>query len=143
MKERRSESRSKKSRDRSTKEHSSRRNNRRSKHCSRSPPDHRSPSSAGSSGYGSEANYDVSQVLSSEALQVRADLHDFVLVLAKPKAKLFVLTGQNIIAKQKESFAFGFAQNQDKTQNRAGQGESDWSSDNRQRLFFSVESVLT
>ena len=35
-----------------------------------------------------------------------ADLHDFALVLAKQKskAKLFVLTGQNTIAKQKKSF---------------------------------------
>ena len=49
-----------------------------------------------------------------------SDLHDFVLVLAKQKLKLFVLTGQNIIAKQKK-FCFGFAQKQNKTQNRAGQ----------------------
>ena len=35
-----------------------------------------------------------------------ADLHDFVLVLSKqkPKQKLFVLTGQNTIAKPKKSF---------------------------------------
>ena len=44
-----------------------------------------------------------------------SDLHDFVLVLAKqkPKSKLFVLTGQNTIAKQKK-FCFGCAQNKKK-----------------------------
>ena len=47
------------------------------------------------------------------------DLHDFVFVLAKPK--LFVLAGQNTIAKQKKKFGFGFAQNQNKAPNRAGQ----------------------
>ena len=48
----------------------------------------------------------------------QSDLHDFVLVLEK--TRLFVLTGQNTIAKQKK-FYFDFAQNQNKTQNRAGQ----------------------
>ena len=42
------------------------------------------------------------------------DLHDFVLVLAKQKRKLFVLTGQNTIAKRKK-FGFGFAQNKKNT----------------------------
>ena len=37
------------------------------------------------------------------------------------KTKTFVLTGQNTIARQKKKFCFGFAQNQNKIQNRAGQ----------------------
>ena len=58
-------------------------------------------------------------VLYDRLCHVYTDLHGFVLVLAKPK--LFVLTGQNTIAKQKNCFGFGFAKNQNKTQNRASQ----------------------
>ena len=49
------------------------------------------------------------------SLFLESDLHDFV--LAKPK--LFVLIGQNTIAKQKKNVLF--CQNRNKTQNRAGQ----------------------
>ena len=43
---------------------------------------------------------------------MRTDLHDIVLVLAKPK--FFVLTGQNTIAKSQKKFCFGFAKNKPK-----------------------------
>ena len=49
----------------------------------------------------------------------KADLHDFVLVLGKTKTKLFVLTGQNTIAKPKKKVLFRFCPKP--KQNRAGQ----------------------
>ena len=48
------------------------------------------------------------------------DLRDFVLVLAKQKTKLFVLTGKNAIEKKKKK-RFVLLLFKSKTQNRAGQ----------------------
>ena len=49
-----------------------------------------------------------------------SDLHDFVLVLSKQKPKL-CFDRSKYHCKTEKRFCFGFAQNQNKTQNRAGQ----------------------
>ena len=55
----------------------------------------------------------------------RADLRDFVLVLGKSKTNFFCCFDRlRYHCKTKKKFCFAFAQNQNKTQNHAGQTES-------------------